>query len=512
MKILFRADLSSSIGSGHVRRCLALASALRGRGAEVAFACAADHMPPPSLIKGKVDRLAPVESEILTRDFARGWEARPAKAELQRRDAAATHEAIGDFVPDLVVTDHYLLDREWESHWPEIPILAVDDLANREHACDFLLDQTFGREAADYANLVPQGCAMMLGSQYALLRPDFAKMRSRALEKRARADSIGTVLVNFGDSDGGGLSQPVAEYLLSLNAEFSIVVVCGSGAPALPALQDLARNPRVRLEIDLNDMATAMLQADLAIGAGGTTAWERCTLALPTIVIPVAANQALLSANLAQAEAAIVCAGVDDIGPALAKLQENFERWHDLVAASAALCDGHGADRVAAKLARDGPEVMHLRPAVADDSFAIWAWRNDPLTRRMAEAEGVVRLADHQRWFAAALRKQERRLLVAEIAGEPVGMVRFDLAGGEATVSINVAPAWRGNSLGGKLLKEGIERYAKEGRAERLVARVRLDNQASQAIFLRSGFRQVASGEGFITFGIDLPADEMENG
>lgn len=124
----------------------------------------------------------------------------------------------------------------------------------------------------------------------------------------------------------------------------------------------------------------------------------------------------------------------------------------------------------------------------------------------------MVRLADHQRWFAAALRKHERRLLVAEIAGELVGMVRFDLAGGEATVSINVAPAWRGNSLGGKLLNEGIERYKREGRAERLVARVRLDNQASQAIFLRSGFRQVASGEGFITFGIDLPADEMENG
>ena len=469
-------------------------------------------MPTPGLMEDGLVRLVPVDSKILARGFGPGWECQPADAALQHRDAAATRAALEDFVPDLVVVDHYLLDREWEDEWRGFRLLVIDDLANRQHACDALLDQTFGRAEADYRALVPKQCMMMLGSRFALLRPEFADLRTQALEKRARTGSIETVLVNFGGSDIGGLSGPVIEYLLSLEGDFDILLVCGSSTPTLPALRVLARHPRVRLETDPERMAMIMLQADLAIGAGGVTAWERCTMGLPTILIPVAANQALLSENMEQAGAAVIAEDVEGIGPLLSGLQKDFGGWHDLVAGSAALCDGHGASRVAAMLTEDPVCAMHLRPATHADSLAIWAWRNDPLMRHMSVTQSLVRLPDHQRWFTAIMSDPQRCLMVGEIAGEPVGVVRFDLDDGTATVSINVAPAWRGRSLGGQLLDQGVERYAHSGLAKRLIARVRLENKASRTIFRRSGFQQVGRSGGFITFEMEIPTKETEYG
>ena len=291
MRVLIRTDASVEIGSGHLMRCLTLADQLRSEGSAVAFGCR-------DLPGGLFDLLQ-----------ARGYRcARLLSAvpgsNAQQDDADATIEAAEKLFPDgldWLVVDHYELDATWEHLLrPHVrKLMVIDDLANRPHDCDLLLDQNYYRDLdRRYHGLVPEQCITLLGPAYVLLRPEFAAARKRL---RLRDGSVKRILVFFGGSDPANQTQKAVEALQLLGRpDIGVDVVVGAANPNRNVIQALCDQlPNVVFHCQVSNMAELMLNVDLGIGAGGATTWERCCLGLPTITMVFADNQLQTTLDLA---------------------------------------------------------------------------------------------------------------------------------------------------------------------------------------------------------------------
>ena len=309
-------------------RCLALASELSARGCEVVF-----------LTLGESTTIAPA--------LARSPYAR---VELSHADAALDGLCGERF--DALVVDSYALGAQQERGYRDHAnvILVIDDLADRRHDADLLLDTTFGREPAAYEGLAP-GAELLLGADYALQRPAFAALRAQTLARRERQSDIHRVLVSFGLSDPAGVTAPAVRTLAATHPSIHIDVVIRQGSAGWIALQaEAATHARIALHDDPPELAELMSQADLAVGAGGVTSWERCCLGLPTIVARLAENQRDNITALTYVGAAIELPNPLDMGTPLA---EAFDRVSDPVVRlemsrrASALSDGLGAGRVA---------------------------------------------------------------------------------------------------------------------------------------------------------------------
>jgi len=285
---VFRADASPEIGGGHIVRCLALADALAERGWRCGFAVGARSLE-------TVPALGRAGHAVQILDM----------------EEAGEPLALADHWPeaaDWLIVDHYGRDAALESAcrpWAR-NILVIDDLADRDHDCDILLDQTLGRQAADYVDRVAKDCRLLLGPDYALLRPAFSAQRAAALARREKGGGIRRILVSMGASDPHSVTPVVLEGIARSGSEAEIDVVLGAAAPALAEVQGLTRRmpQTARLHIDAQNMAELMAEADLAIGAGGTTCWERCCLGLPSLLLVLAENQEAITAALVRAGAA----------------------------------------------------------------------------------------------------------------------------------------------------------------------------------------------------------------
>jgi len=328
--ILFAPASGDGVGGGHVMRGLALAEALQGLGAVCRFA------------------VAPVGRSLLRR-FAKSElvvDSLPAAADL---DALA--ELCRRLRPSALIVDDYGLAKQGELCL--LPagarLVVIDDLANRPHLADLLIDPGFGRQAQDYAPWVPPGCPVLSGPAYALVRGEIA---AAAQTRRPLSEPPRRALVSFGLSDVGAIAARAASLLLTIAPELELDVALAGDAPSLPRLAALAsETPRLRLHPDARDMAGLLACADLAIGAGGSATWERCAFALPTLAVIVADNQRDMITALA--DAGVVLA-VDLEAPDFdAQFTAAFQRLRDpnlrrtLASRSLALCDGQGADRAA---------------------------------------------------------------------------------------------------------------------------------------------------------------------
>lgn len=325
---LVRCDASPALGGGHVMRCLTLARALLAAGRELRFACAEDSMMSvPALARSGFDVIElsnPLDPhELLTRIE---W-------------------PIG-----TMVIDHYGIDAGFERalrpHTGKIVV--IDDLADRPHDCDLLIDQNFGRHAADYAGLVPTEAIVLAGAQYALLRPEFPAVRERTLARRAATEVVGRILISMGLTDTSGITLDVLRSVLTANTGAVVDVILGTNAPSLPALRALAASrDDVILHVDVADMAPLMAEADLAIGAGGSTNWERCCLGLPTVVMVLAENQRNIVRALGEAGAVLPAATLDEVAAGVSRLAGSVEERRSISAAAACVTDGDGAAWVA---------------------------------------------------------------------------------------------------------------------------------------------------------------------
>ena len=328
-KILFVVDAGLSVGGGHVMRSLSLAGALTAQGGTCAFVT------------------SPAVGHVLAA-FAADM-AQVIAFSTEPRDLA---KAIGGEAFDAIVFDHYgLAEREHGAMAQGRPTLVIDDLADRPLGADLLVDSGPARAASDYAGLLPDDAALLLGPAYAPVRPEFAGLRDAALAWRG--EPVGRVLVSLGLTDVGGITGRVVERLRPRIGEIGLDVVLGVDAPSLAGLAKVAkRDPRLAIHVDTPHMARLTAEADIAIGAAGSSVWERCTLGLPSAIVVLAENQRPAALTLAELGAALVLdaaqpdfdAGLDR---ALMRLITDAGLRRELAANSAGICDGLGAPRVA---------------------------------------------------------------------------------------------------------------------------------------------------------------------
>lgn len=350
--IVFRADASLQIGTGHVMRCLTLADALAARGAECQFICRAHEGNLIDFIRSKGYVTHPLPAGATLPPSSADLAHAPWLGATQSEDAGACVPVLAELQPDWLIVDHYSLDSRWEQALkPNYrKLMVIDDLADRPHVCDLLLDQTFGCESADYRPLVPAHCLLLCGSQYALLRPEFAALRSYSLKLRAQPALL-ELLITMGGVDKDNATGQVLQALRTspLPANCRITVVMGATAPWLDEVRTLAQDMpwNTRVLVGIDDMAQLMADSDLAIGAAGATSWERCCLGVPTIMLVLAENQRKIAEALSEAGAAHLFDSSSLVNqPLIGTKYLNPLSLGAMSAAAAAITDGSGVNHV----------------------------------------------------------------------------------------------------------------------------------------------------------------------
>jgi UDP-2,4-diacetamido-2,4,6-trideoxy-beta-L-altropyranose hydrolase len=356
MRVVFRADASLHIGTGHVMRCLTLAEALRERGANCRFVCRSH---PGNLIK-KIEQRG---FYVVVLPYDVNWTGTDATqrehaawlGEDWETDAEQSKVGAGGTAADWLIVDHYALDARWERALAPYyrKLMVIDDLADRPHACDLLLDQTFGRDAMDYLPLVPVDCHLLCGSQYALLRPEFSGLRAYSLQRRAQP-ALRELLITMGGVDKHNATAQVLQALQScpLPAYCQITIVMGETAPWVDEVRKQAQDMPMpsRVLVGVSNMAQLMADSDLAIAAAGATSWERCCLGVPTIMLVLAENQCKVAQELEQSGAAksfkLGQSATTQLTELLIRLIEDPTQLLHMSDCAASILDGSGVNAV----------------------------------------------------------------------------------------------------------------------------------------------------------------------
>jgi UDP-2,4-diacetamido-2,4,6-trideoxy-beta-L-altropyranose hydrolase len=307
LNIVFRTDANAEIGTGHLYRCVALAKGLKELGHSCLFVC---------------DETSKRFEKLIIRD---GFACQIIKSNIQlindvnapnshisdeisnlysERDALATLDVI-QCKADFLVVDHYYLDASWEAIIKRsIPkICVIDDLANRLHCCDILVDQTPMCSKERYKNLVPDQCHLLCGSTYALLRSEFKHFRTMYAGSK-RFHALKNLIISFGGTDHLNLTSRTLLGLQksSILKKIRVTVILGEGCTREHEVRKTIENSvaNIDLLIGVENMAEVMADQDLVIGAGGSSSLERCCLGLPSIITTTAKNQELLARSICQ--------------------------------------------------------------------------------------------------------------------------------------------------------------------------------------------------------------------
>ncbi len=480
------------------------------QGAEVVFICRRQPGDLIALLEKEFRVLALPEQELALCDGLEGrklyesWlgcsQAQDAHDCLKALSLAKTGKS------DWLVVDHYGLDAKWQS---EVKIglgedaytklLVIDDLANRPHLADLLLDQNFLGAASEqrYQGLVPTDCRQLIGPHYALLGPEYSQLQPLVPLRK----QLSRVLIFFGGVDSDNLSGRALEALMDADlAHVAVDVVLGRQTLHRKKVTNLiAQRAKTTLHGPLPSLAGLIARADIAIGAGGATTWERACLKLPTLMITIAANQRPIAKALDQAghckllgDATTV--SVEQIrAELLSQITNSVESFHD---AGSNLTDGNGASRLALSVL--GPQsAIKLRRVEEKDEAVLLRWANDYQVRANSFSRNPISPSAHKQWFSKGLNDPNRLLLIATTEEDiPIGQIRFDRqllhansGGHEATIDLSIDRCARGYGLAVEMLRLGLQTMEEHwGPGIDAVAEVLASNAASNACFSRANF------------------------
>ena len=512
--IFFRCDSSISIGSGHVIRCRTLARELRRRGAQVYFICRPQIGDLIPILKEEfhvliLPELPNVETSFETcalnsRDFYASW-----LGCSQIQDAIHTINVLKPFCGnsiDYVIVDHYSLDIAWQEYLLENldasakpKLFVIDDLADRKHLCDYLLDQNFSLTSPHflYDNLIQDDCCSFYGPQYALLGPEYPLLH-RLSPRRNRLERI---LIYFGGVDHSDCTSLVLRVLSQPHLKhLSVDVVVGVKSPHRESILELVRmRPNTVAHDFLPSLAGLIVRADLFIGAGGTTSWERSCLRIPSLVLSISDNQISLCDDLHSAGLIHYLGNSDSIScDKLSSLLNSLliPSTFDLYNPELNITDGFGTSRIATSIL--GPiSSLVLRNACPHDEELILSWANDPSVRSLSISPDFISRSDHHRWFSSILESPDSLLFVGiDADGCPLGQIRFerllvssDPSLVDVLISISLDRCARGFGLGRQMLDMGMSTvYTRWGDNIRFNADVSSKNIPSQRIFQKASF------------------------
>lgn len=484
MHFIFRANAGAKIGGGHVYRCLALANACHKAGHSVDFFTNLDALEiVPSLSQFQ-------DSHFVVPDGMKGID----EVEyLIRRSSKPI---------DVAIIDNYgwSADMERMLRANHSYVVSLDDNAHREYGCDLILNQNLGMAATDYMGKVNEDCNFLLGPDYSLLRPDFSMAREQINRDFQQQEC--TIFLNLGAGRFDDRYLAVLAGLENISATFQVVML----APGFPRLRldESALSPsflnRIELITEVCDPIPFMAKAHFAIGAAGSTSWERCCLGLPSVVVVLAENQKRVAEALDKAGAAIVIDGGDisalpqHISPHVERLVTDWTGLSRMSERAFSICDGNGVSRVVGAI-QDTMAHVTLRNIEAADVKQLYDWQCDPGTRKYSRNKSVPTWDEHSAWFAEKMRDEEGQIYICQKDGLPIGVIRLDkmtepVGGGEISgyeISIIVSPENRHRGLGLALLKAARVKHPEWT----FYAFIYSENSASTKLFKREGYVQI---------------------
>lgn len=491
MQIVFRVDASATIGTGHFMRCLTLAEELKRAGASSAFVTRhlPDHLNSMATSRGyQVFQIGNKEATEPCDELAHAH----FLGTSQRQDVAQTREILSKRQTTWLVVDHYGIDQRWESSLRPFAdrILIIDDLADRQHDCDLLVDQNaYADMSTRYDGRIPRNAKALLGPSYAILRPEFRIARKKARIRKGKPKHI---FVFFGGMDSSNYTSPVLRSIRTLAlSEIQVDVVIGTTHPARAEIQRICDQSGYACHVQTEEMAQLLLRADLAIGAGGATSWERCCLGLPSLAYAVASNQEALTRHADHLGLLKAGTAHPHEQEALSAEIKGFIHAHEMREGLSRTCmtsvDGKGNQRI---LAHMQPTEFRLRDAKPEDAQLLFKWRNHPSIRQVSINSTPINWHDHERWFRNAMEDPNRKIYIAEQAKQAVGVIRFDINQSVAEVSLYLAPGQTGKGFGTRLLKSGEQHLRIQHREiKKLEAKVIESNCASHRLFERCGYQ-----------------------
>lgn len=477
--VLVRADADTRQGTGHLMRCLALAGAVRRRGGEVIFLSRCDA---PDL----ADRVTTDGHEIRALETGTGDES----------DAAASIEALRGIGAEWLVADGYGfgIDYHRAIRQAGFRVLAIDDDVRLPcYDVDAVLNQNLYAPTLTYTTA--PGTRLLLGTRWALLRPEFAA----ADPAEAVPDVARRVLVTMGGGDPHDVSRLVLEALLDADELEEITVLVGAANPYGAGIEALAKGrtgPAIRVVRDAATVADYMRDSDLAVAAAGSTCWELAALGVPALLIVTADNQVPVARSLD------AVGGARDLGwwhaldrnairTAVLDLAGDRDERERQARVGRALVDGRGAARVAGMLAGPAGPEPRIRAAEPGDAEPLWRLANDPGVRSQAFNTDPIPLADHLAWYRKRLASPDTVIRVLDTGDMLAGQVRYDrVDAGLAEIDFAVAPERRGAGVGSRLLAETWREACEELGVRAVRGLVFAENGASAGAFLKAGFHE----------------------
>ncbi len=496
MIVIIRADSSSKMGSGHLMRCLTLAEELcEERNANILFICRDLPGNLSNIVEGRGYqlRLLPYDEsqQVTLKDLSEHKQWLGASVDTDRDQTIEVIKNQGKV--DLLVVDNYALDEAWETPMRQYVkrIMAIDDLADRKHDCDILLDQNYYKEyQARYDNLVPQNCVKMLGPVYALIRNDIKKYRPISPRKIVKVTNI---LVNFGSSDPKNYCLKLIKMLQKHHDDFSqydFLFVTGGMSTCKDDVFSISDKLSFCNAIESsNDFGRLMSEADLFIGAAGSTSWERCYLGLPALVCSVASNQKAIEEAGHGSFSQTLEIDTKNLSKTMLKMIKNNETLNRLSEKGLEITK---TNFILNSLFYDVDDGVVIRLIQQSDAVKMLAWRNHKKVREHSLNDKIISLVEHEKWLYDALRDETKLMLIASSQNKDIGVVSFSNISDEsqsATVNIYLNPNMVGRGYGTVLLKAGLEHLReKRGNVKFVDAVILKNNTVSINMFKKCNF------------------------
>lgn len=471
--IIFRCDGSPHIGSGHVMRCLSLAEHLSEKAFDITFWVSQetiDHIPQLSISDFKTITYEPSDSY------------------------------------EWLIVDHYSLDYTFETKARSLAnkIMVIDDLADRKHDCDILLDQTWGRQKADYSHLIPDHATQLLGTSFALLRKEFRNI-SKTLNKTF--ESPKSILICFGGVNPKQASEKAINMLSKYARQvLDITITLGGSTDVLIPVQNAVTaaqkisDHNYTLCHNADNITELMANADLAIGAGGTMSWERCATALPCLSVELADNQVNVLAQLNKIGAIknlgkIESLSDNDFLMAFKTLIDNKETLREMSKTATTICDARGVERILCHLLKPSMDKaendISIRMADKNDCDLVYQWQTEKAARQYARSPEPPKYDEHVQWFNNKIQCPSYYFFIVSANEYPCGIVRLDpKPDAKFKNAYEVSILISQHAQGQGVAKAALSQLTKYMPNTNFIAEVMLENSASIQLFKKSGYRQ----------------------
>lgn len=510
---VFRVDASRELGMGHLERCLTLARAMKAVGIDVHFISSDCGFQYYKKIRNQSFKLSILKSNINNFGLFDSED-----------DANQTLEILKNIPAKILVVDHYGIGKSWEEKIRNnvCYLIVIDDLANRTHYCDALIDQNVGKKNRDYEKLVNSKAKLFIGPEYALLRNEFIDHRRKLSEAAGGVTLFDSedelkILISMGGVDSNNITGRIVAILSTMTIEekVSFSVLIGQNFPYESDLVRQLRNfpHQITIYKEVDQIADFVHDHCMAIGSGGISALERCSLGIPSILVVLAENQvrgvmAMESIGAAIAICQLECLDLD-LPQAIVKMLNRKTR-ESLREKSMSLVDCYGINRVMDLFWTDSAGSIIAKQFTVDDIDMVYDWSNDPLVRQNSFSQEFISYEEHKNWILKYLKadNNQHRLFILYNNNNAVGLVRLDFCSAfeEWRISYLVAAEFRGKGLSKDILKSALLKFTIDRPdITNLYAEVKYGNKASQKTFSRIGFlKQWSDKEDVLIYRIAL--------